>query len=360
MSYSLKSVNPQTVLSAYTPGSQVNLEIKGDTGALKANSIYLTFKLQVTPATLTSPEVFVDSKVGASSFLENVTTECALFQEVISNYSRMNKMLNCLTLSNDTLTSGIKNTSEMLFGDRSHTNVALRESLTNPYGVCHKPMIGLNNMTGDLDLQKAGGRIKISFKLPSVQKVFYGTAVAGVSYQLSDIEMHYMVVESGSPQVSIRVAEDTQKLIQTTNTTINNTFINPIDSILVSFSTTSSENNANQNSLICQNPNLDKLSWVFADQSNRLVSYEIETPEEQVLSGYSVLNTMGGGFDLRDRLIMNVQDATDDTTDNFLVGLKLGQLLNVSQTGIGLNVKRSGLNEEYYMHMYGYGERRIV
>lgn len=362
MSYQLKSISPKTQLSKYVQGQQINFELSQDMEALVAGSIYITFQVKVNQgAGALDSNIFIDPKVGVASFFENMNTKCALFQEVITNYSRLHKMLNSVQYSNDVLTSGLRNTTELLVGDQSHINTAIRESNTNVWGVCHRPYIGLNNMTGDLDFLKSG-KIELSYKLPSFQKIFYGSYLGAnsPSYEISNIELHYKTAPMGSPSVQIRIVEDVQKLIQTSNTTVNNTFTNAIDSVLVSFSTVTSETTVAENSLVCQNPNINKMTWVWNDQSNRLVSYEVQTIEEQVLSAYSVLDSMGTGFDLRDRILFVTQDAVNNATDNFLVGLNIGQLTNFSNSGLGLNVRINNLSEEYYAHMYGFGQKQIV
>jgi hypothetical protein len=166
-----------------------------------------------------------------------------------------------------------------------------------------------------------------------------------------------MTVPVGSPSVSIRVVEDTQKLISTSNTTVFNTFINPIDNVLVSFAPTTAETDQTQNALVCSMPNIQKLSWVYNDQSNRLVSYEIETKEEQILSGYSVLSSMGQAVDLRDKFALPLEDPAHSVSDGFLVGLALGQLMDFSRSGLGLNVRIDSLPQELYCYMVGYGSR---
>jgi hypothetical protein len=362
MSYQLKSIPPKTQLDTYTQGQQINFDLSQDMDAIVAGSLYVTFQVQVNQgAGALDTNIFLDPKVGVASFFENFNTQCALFQEVITNYARLHKMLNTLQYSNDALTCGLRNTTELLVGDKSHCNAIIRESSTYAFGVCHRPYIALNNMTGDLDFQKSG-KISVSWKLPSYQKIFYGSYLGAnvPSYTIRNIELHYKTVPQGSPAVQIRVVEDVQKLIQSSNTTVSNTFTNPIDSVLVSFSTVTSETTVSENSLICQNPNIYKMMWNWNDQSNRLVSYEIESIEEQVLSAYSVLNTVSNGFELKNKVYLSTQDAVNCETDNFLVGLNIGSLVNFSNSGLGLNVRINNLSEEYYAHMYGFGEKQIV
>ena len=363
---SLKSITPRTQLTAYNPNQEVNFELLHDGEALKANTIYLTGKLSVVGSDKTQNH-FYDNYTGISSLFENVNTRCDLYQEVISNYARLIKMKNVLSMSPDQLSAGLKNSGEMLCHHISKTPTILASASTAPpvplvassFSFCHYFNIGLNNMTGDLDSAKSG-KINLSFKLASLQKVFFGTNVAGITgYSLSDLELHYMTAPVGSPSVSIRIVEDTQKLIQTSNTTIANTFVNPIDSVLVSFSTVDSENEATENTLVCQNPNLAKMSWVYNDMSNQLVSYEIESQEEQMLSGFYVMDSMGCAIDLREKIILATQDATSSTTDKFVVGLKVGQLMDFSRSGLGLNVRIDDLNEEYYAHFYGFGSKQL-
>lgn len=356
---SLKSITPRTQLAQYTSNQEVNFELLHDGEALKANTIYMTGKLVVAGADRTL-ENFYDNFAGVASLFENVNTRCDLYQEVISNYGRLNKMKNALMLSPDQLTSGLKNSTEMLCHHLSKTPTILASANTaaNAFSFAHFFNFGLNQMTGDLDSAKSG-KINISFKLVSPQKCFFGANSAGMSYTLTDLELHYMTVPVGSPSVSIRIVEDTQKLIQTSNTTIANTFVNPIDAVLVSFSTVDSETVATQNSLVCQNPSLAKMSWVYNDMSNQLVSYEIESQEEQMLSGFYVMDSMGCGIDLREKVLLSIQDAVHNETDKFVVGLKIGQLMDFSRSGLGLNVRINNLTQQYYAHFYGFGQKQL-
>lgn len=357
----LKSLVPRTQLAQYTPNTEVNFELIHDGEALKANTCYLTGKLTlVVGGGVLASQKYYDNFVGVASFLENVNVKCDLYQEIITNYARLAKHNNVGSISPDQMCAGLKNSSEMLVPHLEHTRLILHDSqaAAAPFAFAHKLINSLNNMTGDLDSAKSG-RIQLSFKLPSLQKCLFGADVADVdNYYFTDLELHYMTVPQGSPSVSIRVVEDTQKLIATSNTTVMNTFINPIDNVLVSFASTAAETDETQNSLVCQNPAINKMSWVYNDQSNRLVAYEIESQEEQVLSGYSVLKSMGAEIDLRDKIVMVVQDAKHSINDGFLVGLSLGQLLDFSRTGLGLNVRIDNLaGNTYYAYFYGYGTK---
>lgn len=356
---SLKSISPRTQLAQYNPNQEVNFELLHDGEALKANTIYMTGKLVVVGANR-AQETYYDHFAGVSSLFENVNTRCDLYQEVISNYGRLNKMKNALMLSPDQMASGLKNSTEMLCHHLSKTPTILASAnnAANSFSFAHFFNFGLNQMTGDLDSAKSG-KINISFKLVSPQKCFFGGNSAGMSYSLTDIEMHYMTVPVGSPSVSIRIVEDTQKLIQTSNTTIANTFVNPVDAVLVSFSTVESETTATENALVCHNPSLAKMSWVYNDMSNQLVSYEIESQEEQLLSGFYVMDSMGCGIDLREKIALATQDSVHSATDKFIVGLKIGQLMDFSRSGLGLNVRINNLTENYYAHFYGFGQKQL-
>ena len=356
----LKSLVPRTQLPQYTPNTEVNFELIHEGEAYKANTLFLTGRLVVVlNGGVVASQKYYDNFVGVASLLENVNTRCDLYQEVITNYARHVKHNNAGTLSADQLCAGLKNSSEMLVPHLEHTRLVLHGSQAagRPFGFSHKLLNSLNNMTGDLDYAKSG-RIQLSFKVPSIQKAFFGADSGTIAnYYFTDLELHYMTVPAGSPSVSIRIVEDTQKLISTSNTTVMNTFVNPIDNVLVSFATTDSETDPTQNSLVAQMPDIKKLSWVYNDQSNRLVAYEIETKEEQILSGYSVLKSMGAEIDLRDKILMATQDTQHSRNDGFLVGLALGQLLDFSRTGLGLNIKIDNLTQQYYAYFYGYGTK---
>lgn len=361
---SIKSTLPRTQLSQYTPGQEINFELIHEGEALKANSCYLTGQLVCTVPGGVADQKFYDNFTGIASFLENVHVKCDLFSEIITNYGRHVAMNNKGTLSADQLCSGLKNSSEMIVPTTEQTRVVLQDSqAATPFGFAHKLMNSLNNMSGDLEYARSG-KIMLSFKLPSLTKVFFGQNVAAsiTNYYWQNVELHYMTVPAGSPSVSIRVVEDTQKLISTSNTTVFNTFINPIDNLLVSFAPTTAETDQTQNALVCSMPDIQKLSFVYNDQSNRLVSYEIETKEELVLSGYSVLSSMGQAVDLRDKFSLPLQDPAHSISDGFLVGLALGQLMDFSRSGLGVNVQANlkivnNVVEQLYCYMVGYGSR---
>lgn len=363
----LKSLVPRTQLATYSPGQEINFELIHEGEALKANSVFLTGQLVCNVAGNIADQKFYDNFTGIASFLENVNVKCDLFSEIITNYGRHVAMNNKGTLSADQLCVGLKNTSELLLPNVEATRVLIHDSANAvlPCAFAHKMMNALNNMTGDLDYAKSG-KIQLSFKLPSLSKCFFGADVGNINnYSFQNVELHYMTVPAGSPSVSIRVAEDTQKLVATSNTTVFNTFINPIDNVLVSFAPTSAETEATQNSLVCTMPDITKLSWVYNDQSNRLVSFEIETKEEQILSGYSVLSSMGQAVDLRDKIPLPLQDPAHSVNDGFLVGLALGQLMDFSRSGLGLNVQLDanalpivgGQLQTLYCYMVGYGTK---
>ncbi len=359
----IKSLVPRTQLAQYQPGQEINFELIHEGEALKANSCYITGQLVCTVAGNVAAQKFYDNFTGIAAFLENVNVKCDLYSEIITNYGRHVAMNNKGTLSADQLCAGLKNSSEMMVPTTEHTRVVLHDSDSlagTPFGFAHKLMNSLNNMTGDLDYARSG-KIQLSFKLPSLTKVFFGADIAAsiTNYYWQNVELHYMTVPAGSPSVSIRVVEDTQKLISTSNTTVFNTFINPIDNILVSFAPTTAETDQTQNALVCSMPDIKKLSWVYNDQSNRLVSFEIETKEEQILSGYSVLSSMGQAVDLRDKFALPLQDPAHSVSDGFLVGLALGQLMDFSRSGLGLNVQVDALpqGQQLYCYMVGYGSR---
>ena len=355
---SLKSLPPKSQLDQYNPNQQVNFELTHDGESYEHNSVYITGSLNIVTTGLVDNKIFYDNITGVSAFFENFNTECNLFQENITSYSRLNKMMSVVKYSPDQLCSGLTNTSEMRLPHLSHTPVLLVNSGPNtPFSFCHFPVIALNNMSGDMDSAKSG-KIKVSFKLPPSVTVFFGEDSALVtSYYMTDLELSYKTVPSPSPSVSVRITEDTQKEIETSNTTIGNTFLNPLDSVLVSFSTVDSQTEQTQNSLICVRPPINSMSWQYRDQSNSLVTYEIESVEEQILSGLYVLNTMNCVSDLRDRLIYTTQDATNNVSDKFILGLKIGQLTDFSQNGLGLNVRIDNLTENYYAFMFGFSTK---
>ena len=358
---SFKSIQPRNLLPSYNPGQEVNFDLQFPNEALKANSVYLTGKLHMAPVGLIGDEKYFDPLVGCASFMENVIIKCdsGLFSEVITNYSRLVKVKN-LGMSPDEASQGMKNSAELVCGNLEHTTLLIQNTCANGDAVLpfsHRFHNALNSMVGDLDYSRTG-RITLSFKLPIIQKCVFG-ATAPTSYTLSELEVHYMTVPAGSPSVSVMVVNDTQKLISTTNSTVYNTFTQKIDSCLLTFAPTTVETDASKNSLVCSNPNINKLQFAFNNQSNQLVAYSLENQEELLLSGYSVLANKGMSADIRTKLTLAVQDPSHNFTDGYLVGLQLGQLEDFRTNALSVNMRINNLPEQLYCYMYGFGVQTL-
>ena len=365
MSY--KSVVPRTQLTAYKTGTEVNFDLLHDGESLEAGSIWLTGELKITVANMgAATEHYIDPLAGIGAFMENVITRCDVFQEVITNYGRLCKHNAMLQYSPDQLCVGYSHTGEFRAPTVEMTKTLLESTnaaATATWSFSHKPLIALNSMSGPLSSDKSG-RIQISFKLPSLQKIFFGTAVADVTdYQFTNLELHYKTrfgLVSGP--VSINIVQDTQKLIQSSKTTVMNTFPDTINKVLVSFADSDVETTNTYNNLICQFPPIQRVSWVYNDVSNGLVAYQVETPEEMILSGLNVMKAVGCSIDLRDQFssFLN-QDPIHSKTDRFALGLKLGTEMDFSRSGLGVTVEMlPGNTKSYYAYFYAYGQKQIV
>lgn len=362
MSY--KSVVPRTQLTNYGPGVEVNFDLLHDGESLEAGSIWLTGELVCTVANSgAATEHYIDNFSGVGAFFENMITRCDVFQEVITNYGRLCKHNAMLQYSPDQLCAGLSHTGELRAPVLPMTKTLIESTATAPWSFTHKPLIALNNMSAPLSSDKSG-RIQISFKLPSVQKIFFGTDSADITnYQFSNLELHYKTrfgLVSGP--VTVNIVQDTQKLIQSSKTTVMNTFPDTVSKVLVSFADTSVETDNTYNSLICQFPPIQRVSWVYNDVSNGLVAYDIESPEEMILSGLNVMKAVGCGIDLRDQFssFLN-QDPVHSQTDKFALGLVLGAEKDFSRSGLGVTVEmQPGNTRPYYAYFYAYGSKQIV
>ncbi len=356
----IKSVSPRTQLPEYSPGQEVNFDIYSENEALVPGTVFLTGRLLVDNIEADGSN-FYDGYAGFASFLENVIVRCDAYQEIITNYARYVKMTNALQYSPDSLCVGLKASCELLAPHQLMTRAVLDDSEANGddgFSFAHKFMNSLNNMTGNLSFAKSG-RIQLSFKLPPTSKALFGTA-GGMSYTLSDLELHYKTSPQAAGSVTINVVEDTQKLIQTTDTTIQNTFIQPINKLVVSFMNTTGETDETQNALQCQHPPIERLSWFYNDMSNQLLAFDLESVEEMVLSGITLMPVEGCGIDIREFQSALVQNGVSSFQDKFMVGLRLGSLMNFTRSPVGLNVRLSPGNTNIYAYFYGFGQQVIV
>lgn len=364
MSY--KSVVPRTQLSAgYTPGIEVNFDLLHDGESILPGSIFITGELAINPngadvdGTL---EHYMDPHAGVGAFFENFMTRCDAFQEVITNYGRLCKHNAMLQYSPDQLCVGLGHTNEMRAPHVNLGRLLVDSAAASPWSFCHKPLIALNNMTGSLS-SGTSGRIQISFKCPSVQKVFFGANSGDlINYTFTNLQLHYQTaVTTTQGPVSVSIVQDTQKLIATSRTTIMNTFSDLVDKVVVSFADTSTETDATKNSLVCQFPPISKASWVYNDISNGLIAYDLESQEELLLSGLNVMKSAGVNIDIRDKMALAVQDAVHDVSDKFALGLVLGAQADFSRSGLGCTIELDqGVTTQFYAFFYAYGSKQIA
>ena len=368
---SIKSVSPRTQLSEYLPNQEVNFDIYSENEALVPGSVFLTGRLVGVGFSLPNPAVnpptyglnFMDNYAGVSAMFENIIVRCDAYQEIISNYGRYAKINNAMTYSTDSLCAGLKQSCELLTPHINSSRSILVDATVgvgNPgFSFAHKWINSLNNMSGNLSFAKSG-RIQLSFKLVPPSKCFFGEDIAAQSYKLTDLELHYMTSPTASQSVSINVVEDTQKLIQTSDTTIQNTFIQPISKLICTFANTTCETDPTQNALACQHPPIERLSWMYNDVSNQLQAFDVEKVEEMLLNGLSVMAMKGTGIDIREFQTQAVQNGQTNTQDKFVVGLNLGSFMNFSRSPVGLNVRLTPGVAGIYAYFYGFGQQVVM
>ena len=373
MSY--KSIVPRTQLQSYTPGVEVSWDLLHDMDeSVVPGSVYITgeFRFETGAAVVNGTlEHFVDPHAGIAAFMENVITRCDAFTEVITNYGRLAKHNAMMQYSEDQLCAGIIHSGEMraptvklagLIVDACATSTHASGAASVAHSFTHKPLIALNNMSGALSMAKSG-RIQVSFKCPSVQKCVFGTNAADLaSYAFTNLQLHYQTTMQPAPQaVTLKITQDTQKLIQSSRTTVMNTFPDMVDKVLVSFADVETETELTQNSLVCQFPPISKVNWVYNSVSNGLVSYTLESDEEFVKSGFDVMEALGAAIDIRDKMAMAALDPVHSVSDKFALGLNLRSLNDFSRSGLGVTVEMQpgAAPRNYYAFFYAYGSKTI-
>lgn len=360
MASNIKSISPRTQLASYSPSSEINFDIVSDQ-AIVPGSVFLTGKVRIIAGNFANARKYYDNYAGlVASCLENVTVRCAAYQEVISNYARYVKLNHMLQYSTDSLCAGLKQSGELMAPHIDVTRAILNDStVAGGMPFAHKLMNSLNNASGNMSVAKLGGKVQLSFKLCPPSKVFFGADMADLDYQLSDLELHYKVSDMAPDSVSINVIEDSQKLIQSSDTTIQNTWVNPINKLACVFAMTAVETNPTQNSLQCQHPPIERVSWFFNDQQNNFYSYEILTTEEMVLTALDLMPTKGNGIDIREFQTALAQNGANSYQDKFALGLNLAGEMNFSQSPVGLNVRLAAGFSEIYAYFYAYGKQMI-
>tara|TARA_Y100000361_G_scaffold136395_1_gene137016 strand:- start:502 stop:1662 length:1161 start_codon:yes stop_codon:yes gene_type:complete len=375
--YSYHRILPQNAKDFYQEFDVVDFELDFPERALLLGTVRLEGEVEVlvndaTTLNLTTQipalgnkeanklDIRLDGRAGAHSFIENITTTVnGQVVESLGDYARYVKMSSVAMTSPDDITCNSSNVCEMKAGKDTITNNILKGELvandpTLSTGIVRnnpdfsiKPRICLNGGEGSLPSRRANV-VQVSFNLARNYGALYGMDMASiVAYKLKDLRLVYVSVpdDGSNNPIPCRTKINVKQSIASSKANVNVRVANSCDAVSCSFQVQSQENSSKYNNLVCHPvPNLTSTQFLFNDQTNSLISYQIRNNAE-----------------ILDRAIDSFVDAQKNgcsppkiaNGENFLLGLNFDEMIPLGNQKFSVEIDSSITNlVPLVMYMY--------
>ena len=377
-SITYKNVLPLNVQDYYSPGSQLDWNVKiGDNAralrsSFKLSGQFVPYKVGLANADNNldgTLDVRMDASVGMHSVCSMfITSVNGSQKEAISYYPRLIAHRSVAEDSTDAMQANLKYTSEGMSADQKMSAKILlgttsTETITDlssaplrytPF--CITPKICLNNAVNeagqnvDLNSSDCAGGINITLRLGLNNEVFYGSNATSVKYVLRNVELSWTEIEGEVAVpggVLLRCSEYISGNINSGTTTISHSLSNPASAFSLSFIANShnSDPKFNINALEVL-PGVSRLETMVQDR-NLQYKYIQQNQNEIVWNAlYSLDN-----YDGKSRL--NVDDYLHQNMNSYggILGMRFGALLPAN-TRVGLNIVSTVTNVGDYTGPY--------
>lgn len=291
-------VNPENVKDSYKEFDTIDFRVNNPGKALVKNSLRLMADVEVysQAGVLVDGDesIIIDHEIGGHNFIDSCVTS-TISQgtiETFDNYARYIKQK-----TNGTMVKGDFFNSSSVCELRNAIAYDIRNqlagkkidgALVEPCDFFIKPDICLNNVvTNNVSFMKTN-EIRISFRLNRNSNVLYGEDNDSEAYYLlKNVKLSYNVVPD-DPQyqgpVEMFIKSSHKQTISTTHSIIDvKTPINA-DSVVMSFINVNDENSYVLNKMELQRlPNVSRIEYVYNDQTNGLVSFDINNEPEMLI-----------------------------------------------------------------------------
>lgn len=305
-------VAPSNDAASFQEFNSIDFELLSPGRKLLKNSISVEFRLQVISdgvSPVAARQISLDNKIGYLGIFESWTTSTAQagILESIQDAPRYVAMVAAATLDeNDLLNVRYQAEGRSLTQDGGRYALQqprIRNKNATPVEHLEErecsiyPKIALNSIVGgDYSFDK-NGSIRISTNLARNNNFLFGPQMAGSSYTISNVKLHYISVpDDGKTQpmlmntvVSVKAAINSDSA--------NLSFKVPAKScsgVVMSFIQQSNENADGENSYALEKlPNLNSVQYMFNSSTSQGVSYVIEDQGELIKRGLSALSEAG-------------------------------------------------------------------
>lgn len=293
MSLQYHDVQPESVKASYGEFDNVDFVLTFENRKLVNNSVRILADLRVLKNNANiadSDLIFLDSMVGAHSFVQSVQTETQAVGviENLQEYPRYVRMAADTAMTvNGTMNSEM--TCEMRSPNQLYsqkelqgvTTVVGAANVDNDFSV--KPLVCLNAMSDNLSYTKTGA-VRVTIKLARIYSALFGSGVDGnVTYALKNLRLSFMSLpeDNNKKPVQLRTKLNIKQTVLSSFVNVASKVPAVCNAVSCSFQEQSNENTAvknNYNTAVL--PNVTQLQFMFNDSTNSYVSYQIKNQPE--------------------------------------------------------------------------------
>jgi hypothetical protein len=367
--YIQHSIQPENSKALYGEYDNVDFVATFENRKMVLNSVRLEGRLRVKQGTsnLNGEKVYLDPAIGIHSVLDSVQT---VFQnkgtvENLTSYARYVGMVEDSTTSNlDMMNS--ENVCEMKAPMKQMMPCVLQGETddvvgteNDPNSFSFKPAFVLNTASsvnnGGLGMSyDKSGAIRITFSLARNANVLFGNVNSSTKYELSDLRLVFVSVpEDGVKNQTVHKTKfHIKQSVLSSRTNIASKVPAVCSGVSCSFITQSKENaltsNTNERE---QFPELHQLQFLFNNNTNEYIAYQLEDQEEVLLRYIE---------SLRDTKHSRMSLTNLKGNHSYGVGLHFGgELVNLSnQTfNVVLNSNDNNISSSpFSIHLYFHSE----
>lgn len=379
-------VFPLSTQDSYKEFTNVDFRLSFPARKMVANSLrvegrFNVYKLNTSPPdeanrlTNTDALSFYDPEIGINACFQQITTSTQNQGqlELLTEAPRYCKMINTAMVGiNDMGNSS--NSSELKTRTLMLTNRIMRgerfewvydtDATRNGMSFSSKPVCCLNQALSGLNQPQVKysttGDIFLTLQLSRNDAVFFGSDVATAgsnvyNYTLSELSVSFSSVpDDNQPQMPIDF-HTTSNVRQTIQSTFSNVSVNEANlsnSVSCSFLRQVEENSASYNNTRLDKPPLvTNIEYLFNDNTSKLLTFNLKSNSE-IIERY--LESMSNSK------TNSVQNVMNKAGENYGIGIKFSDYLNLSNNKFGVNITSSTLsNDPYIIFLYFHGKVSI-
>jgi len=318
---------------------------------------------------------FYDPQIGVNACFQQLTTSTQNQGqlELLSEAPRLCKMINTSMASqndmgNSSNSSELKTrtlmlTNRILKGER-FDYVADASLPKNGMSFSSKPICCLNMASSGLAQPQVKysttGDIMFTIQLARNDAVFFGSDVAAAgsnfyNYTLSELSVSFSSVpDDAQPQMPIdfHTSSNVRQTVQSTFSNVSVNESNLSNSVSCSFLRQAEENSPNFNNTRLDKPPLvTNIEYLFNDSTNKFLTFNLKSNQE-IIERY--LESMSNSK------VNSVQNVMNKSGENYGIGIKFADYLDLSTNKFGVNITSSTLsNDPYIIFLYFHGKVSI-